>query len=173
MSSTEHYLDIENRRAADALGHISCSVVPSLRGVQRNSPHGRGYPWAPDVALQVTFTFEDKYSYTTPHVDPQPTGNVQLQVHARTWGRISDEEMQEINALGNDGNTWAEYGDQGYGRRGTHVNAIRMPGEVLTQHEAETMFAPLAPHVVNYFDLADTPHLADLQKPGSFTSLRI
>jgi len=163
-------LNVENLRASDYLGHISCSVIPSLQGLRQSIPHGLGYSWTPDVALQVTFAFQDTYDYGTPYVDPQPTGNVQLRVHARTWGRILDEEMSEIAALGTGKNTWAEYGDQGHSRRGTHVSAVRMPGEVLTQHQAETMLAPLAPHIIGYFDLVDMPHLAQWQKPGNFTT---
>lgn len=165
----EHTLNVENERASDDLGHISCSIIPSLKTV-RHIPHGLGYSWTPDVALQVTFAFKDRYDYTRPGGKPRPTGDVQLRVYARSWGRILDEEIQEINALGNGKNTWAEYSDQGHSRHGTHVSAIRVPGEVLTHHEAETMFAPLAPHVIDYFNLVGRPDLAAWQTPGNFTT---
>jgi hypothetical protein len=168
----EEKTDLRNIQPAKEIGHVSCSVIPIVGRSRPATPYGSGFSWTPDVALQVNFSFQDKYDRGTgSHEDrrkPTPTGQVYLQLHTRTWGHLSSEEATEINALEN---TWTEYGDQGHSRRGTSVTARREPGQIITELEAETILAPLAEHVISYFDLVGRPDLAAYQGPGNFTSL--
>ena len=168
----EEKADIQNVRASEEIGHISCSVIPVIGRRRPATPYGLGFSWTPDVALQLNFLFRDKYDYSKNRPEsgrePVPTGEVYLQMHTRTWGRLGDDEAAEINALEN---TWAEYGDQGHHRRGTSVIARREPGQIITEFEAETVLASLAPHVINYFDLVGRPDLKAHQGAGNFTSL--
>lgn len=162
----EEKTDIRSVRPSEEIGHLSCSVIPVIGRSRPATPHGLGFSWTPDVALQVNFNFRDKYNRDEGH--QTPTGQVYLQLHTRSWGHLGDEEAAGINALED---TWAEYGDQGHGRRGTSVIARRKPGQVITELEAETILAPLAEHVINYFELVGRPDLAAHQGSGNFTSL--
>lgn len=168
----EEKMDIQNVRASEEIGHISCSLIPVIGRRRPETPYGLGFSWTPDVALQLNFLFRDKYDYSKDRPgggkEPTPTGNVYLQMHTRTWGRLRDEEAGRINALEH---TWAEYGDRGHHRNGTSVTSRREPGQVITQFEAETILAPLAPHVIDYFDLVGRPDLKAHQGLGNFTSL--
>lgn len=164
--------DINNTRASEKIGHISCQVIPALGGTlgQSRLP-GLGFSWSPDIALQIDFIFSDKYDYSQDSSNPMPTGNVELAIDHRSWGRISDEETQEISALSKGYNTWAKYADQGFWRHGTNITTVRETGAIVTPEEAEAMLAPLAPHVINYFDLIGKPDWATRQTPGNFSSL--
>lgn len=162
--------NMENTQASEKLGHISCQVIPALRGSwRRNRLPGLGFSWSPDIALQLDFVFEDKYDYSEKDRRPVPTGNVKMTVNHRSWGKISAEEIQEIEAIGE--NTWAKYTDQGFHRSGTNITTMRKSGEIIAYEEAEAMLAPLSTHVINYFDLIDRPELAAHQRPGNFSEL--
>jgi len=167
----EQKVDLQNIRPADEIGYVSCSVIPVVGHSRPATPHGLGFSWTPDVALQLNFRLQDKYDRGKGSPEdrrtPTPTGEVSLQLHTRSWGRLSEEETAEINALEN---TWTGYGDQGHSRPGTSVIARREPGQVITELEAETILAPLAEHVINYFDLVGRPDLAAHQGSGNFTS---
>jgi len=161
-------LDATNTRASEALGYVSCHIVPSLhKGIPRNLPKGRGFSWTPDVALGLTFTLNDKYNYKSGK--PEPTGDVRLMMHARTWGMLRLSEIESIKDLDSQ-RFFTSYSDQGYSRRGTSVTGICKRGQELTELQAETVLAPLASHVINYFDIINRPDLAQYQEPGNFTT---
>ena len=161
----EVHNDMQNTNPAETLGYISLSVIPSLRGTQHYIPTGLGYSWTPDVAMQVNMQLKDRYVKQGGKL--APTGEVSLYATATTWGRLKREEIDEINSLPD---TWAEFRDQGHSRLGSRVTVARKPGEIITREEAEAMFAPLAGHVIDYFELVDRRSLKQFQEPGNFSS---
>lgn len=154
------------------LGYMSLSVIPSLEGVPQDIPTGLGYSWTPDVAMQVNFLFKDQYKKvkTATGKALKPTGNTYMQMLATTWGRLLPEEINGITDLTGISQIEAFNGDVGHSRRGARVIALCYPGETITNNAAETILAPLAGHVVEYFNLVGRPHLAKWQKPGNFSS---
>lgn len=164
---TETYLDFHSTRATDSVGYAALSVIPSLeQGVRRHIPEGRGFSWTPDVAMQVSMSIEDHYTRDATR-KLVPTGNLELQISARTWGRLTEAEIADIGQVEN---AWAEYSDLGHSRNGSLITVLRKTGETICREEAETLLAPLVGHVIGYFDLVSRPDLKEFQVPGSFSS---
>lgn len=166
----EEKSDLHNDWPPDEIGHISCSVIPVIGRSRLPTPHGLGFSWTPNVAMQLNFMFKDRYVRQEDdrgHTRLVPTGDVRLLMRAKSWGRLLPDETAAINGLHN---VWAEYGDQGHSRQGTGITAVREPGEMITQLEAETILAPLSEHVTSYFELTGQRHLIAHQGRGNFTS---
>lgn len=51
------------------------------------------------------------------------------------------------------------------------ANEAKLPADNWLARRAETILAPLAPHVIDYFDLVGRPDLRAHQGSGNFTSL--
>ncbi len=98
--------------------------------------------------------------------ESQPTGNLELELYARSWGKLTPEETEAIGAISG---AWAEYGDNGFSQNGSRAVIRRKPGEVVTPHEAETLLAPFASHILNYFEIIGFKDPRDRQLPGNFS----
>lgn len=163
----ESLIDLHNTRPAESIGHLSLSVIPSLReGIPQHVPEGLGYSWTPDVAMQLNIHINDTYQRAIPG-KPSPTGEVSLYVSAKTWGHLTAEEKAPVNGLTN---TWAETGDQGHSRSGSQIISTLGTSEQITREKTEAILAPLVSHVIDYFDLVGRPDLKQFQEPGNFSS---
>lgn len=157
-------LAIDSTDPLKELGRVSIGILPT--GIPRAWSEGTFRIWSPDTALMVAASLEDAYDYSG-NSKPQPKGEVGLTVHARTWGRLAPEEKAIIDEVPG---AWSEYGDNGFARRGTTVVIRRKAGEPLVQDEVETMLAPLAGHVVRYFDILNMVNPGTRQPAGNFSS---
>ncbi len=141
------------------------TIAISPTGVPRRW-FGHGI-FTPDAALSVAVHLKDRYDYPGQGRRPRPLGQVSLAVHARSWGRITPEEVEAITAVnGAD----ASYGDNGFNRYGTIVTVWREAGQTLDQEEVETLLAPLAGHILHYFDIMSLKDPAARQPTGNFSN---
>ena len=143
------------------------TIIPAIHGSDRVATDEFNTGWQPETAMNIQLALKDRYDYSDSG-KPRPTGEVQFGMYIRTWGKLSDEDMAAINAMPD---TWAEYTDNGWHKQGTQVVTTRKPGEILTTDQAEQILAPLADHVVHYFDIAGVPHeVRKTERPGNFSS---
>ncbi len=129
----------------------------------------RHLDFTPDNALGVSIRLEDRYEWPRSmagDAKSQPTGDLELELYARSWGKLTPEETEAIGAISG---AWAEYGDNGFSRNGSRAVIRRGPGEVVTTHEAETFLAPFAGHILNYFEIMGFKNPGDRQSPGNFS----
>lgn len=122
--------------------------------------------FTPDAALAVAVHLKDTYDYQGTG-RPRPLGQVSLALYARSWGRLTPEEKEAVETVEG---AWAEYRNNGYDRCGTRVTVWREAGHTLDQSEVETMLAPLAGHVLHYFDIMDTADPGAKQPAGNFSN---
>jgi hypothetical protein len=92
-----------------------------------------------------------------------------LVLYARSWGKLTPEEESTIKSV--DG-AFSEYGDNGFSKYGTKVVVRREAGHLLKPDEVETILAPLAGHVLRYFELSGVADPGDKQPDGNFSSKR-
>ena len=158
-------LHSDNPTSDVALNYFT--IIPAITGSERVATDEFNTGWQPETAMNVQLALKDSYDHSGSG-KPRPTGDVQLSMYVRTWGRLSDQDMAAINAMPN---TWVEYTDNGWSRHGTQLMTTRKPGEILTANQVEELLAPLADHVIHYFDIAGVPReVRKTERPGNFSS---
>jgi hypothetical protein len=155
-------INVDTTNPSEEIAEATIGIKPT-GAPQRWNGYG---VFAPDTALAVAVHLKDSYDY---HGSgrPRPLGQVSLALYARSWGRITPEEKEAVETVEG---AWAEYGDNGFDRRGTRVTVWREPGQTLDQSEVETMLAPLAGHVLHYFDIMDVDNPGTKQPTGNFSN---
>jgi hypothetical protein len=158
-------LDSDDPASYVALNYFN--IIPVIHGSDRVATDEFNTGWQPETAMNIQLALKDRYDYSGSG-KPRPTGDVQLSMYIRTWGKLSDEDLAAINAMPD---TWAEYTDNGWRRKGTQVMTVRKPGEALTADQVEGLLAPLADHVIHYFDIAGIPNeVRKTERPGNFST---
>lgn len=164
---------ISTNRAFEARGSID-SVDPTEElarltiGIMPTAAPGnyRGHElWSPDTALAVATILEDKYDCDRGRSRPHPTGNVSMTVFARSWGKLSESEVSTIEKI--DG-VHTEYADNGYSRLGSRVVLRRDSSNPFEAEEIDTILAPLAKHILNYYEVMNL-HRPSNEPTGDFS----
>jgi hypothetical protein len=143
------------------LRRVSIGVIPT--GMP---PHyGEHGTWTQNSAMGIDVDLKDAYDYSGPD-RPRPLGIVSLVIGIHTWGRLSQEDTDDIAALNN---TWVEYGDRGFSRRGTYVQVRREPDQKVTPAELDIILAPLSQHVIDYPEIMGFGEYVSRQPGGNFS----
>lgn len=153
---------IKNEDPSEAVMERQVGILPVGN---RKRWYDRGL-WSPDVAMSVGIFLKDRYAYQKPG-RPQPTGDVGLMMHVRTWGMLSQAETAAVQAIEG---THVVYGDNGFDRRGTIVTMQRDSYQPLFPDEVEAVMAPLSQHILSYFDIMGQTDLLPQREAGNFTS---
>jgi hypothetical protein len=155
-------INVDTTNPSEELAEATIGIRPT--GAPRR---WEGYGvFTPDAALAVAVHLKDQYDYQGTG-RPRPLGQVSLALYARSWGRITPEEKQIVETVEG---ACAEYGDNGYDRRGTRVTVWREAGQTLDQSDVETVLAPLAGHVLHYFDIMGLGNPGVKQPTGNFSN---
>lgn len=155
-------VNVDTTNPSEEIAQATIGITPT--GIARR---WAGYGvFTPDTALSVAVHLRDRYDYKG-SARPRPLGQVSLAMYARSWGRLSADEKEAIETI--EGAS-AEYGDNGFDRRGSSVTIWREAGQTLDQSEVETMLAPLAAHVLHYFDIMGIEEPKNIQPTGNFSS---
>lgn len=153
---------IDTTNPSTDIARADVGILPT--GVYRRWS-GRGV-FTPDAALSVSVIFDDRYEYPGQGRRPRPLGQIALTIYARSWGKLSAEEEAAITKVSG---ALSEYGDNGFDRCGTRAVIRREAGQKLDQEEVETVLAPLAGHVLRYFDIMGLEDPGDKQPRGNFS----
>lgn len=144
--------DVSGTRPGRPVAETTFAIQPSWR-IKRWGTAGL---WSPDTATLVDLTFRDHYD--DPHgPKPQPTGDVSLTLHARTWVKAPyNGALVEQSGLG-------------WHRPGAGVSVTRHAGEAFDEAEVAALLEPFVGNAADYYRTMGWQPDRRTDEPGDYS----